>query len=173
MILWGFSIFNKQQISSHKWKEHQDNPVQCSIAYQCLDYMRITAITDEHVNSRFALTEMEIADAQRFHHLLVFLDYLTFYTPQKMNWRYAWQNEIQVIFIKTGFSQSGKHKIHIKWRKKNRGGWQTMWGKGRGVKSFMWRHHFCMSFCLVLWPLKGNMHHTSSVWLDVPLRATA
>lgn len=62
--------------------------IQFNVAFHinALSYMRITArITDKHDKSHFVLIVMEIADSQHFRNLLVFLDYLTFYTPQKMN----------------------------------------------------------------------------------------
>lgn len=110
---WFFSTSIKQPTYVQKKKTKQ---IQFHVALQlnALSYMRTAVITDKCVESQFVLTKRSAQRSFSSSPQFIGLPQLAHTTShsallsQKRNRRYAWQNEIQVIFIKTGLSQSEK-----------------------------------------------------------------
>ena len=163
-----FSFFNKQQTAHIREKI-----IQLDVALQtnALSYMRFTVITDKHVKSHFVLTVTE-SISQHSYTPLVFHDFQTLPHILHSEARKGTDDTLDKMKFKSYLlklvslnlkEKNRTQKLHIKGENSDKQWW--------GVKSFLWWHHFCMSSSLVLWPLKGKMHHSGSGWLDVPLRA--
>lgn len=87
---------------------------------------------NRQTNSSCSKSNGNIRRFSTWHKPLILLDFCIHSTHlnHKRKWQYAWQTEIQVIFIKTGFShyektkQNKTQRLHIKTGKQ----WQTVSG---------------------------------------------